>query len=73
MTNSVPGFPCPDCSTPIVVTMEQLVSSAPIECRCGLRLRVDQERSRQVLGELKELQGEIARAQRAMDDALRLR
>jgi hypothetical protein len=51
----VSGFPCPDCGERIVATMEQILSGAPIACRCGLLLRVDQVRSEETLADLREL------------------
>jgi len=52
---NVPGMPCPDCGTRIVVTMEQILSGHRIICGCGLVLTVDAERSHETIRDLLEL------------------
>jgi hypothetical protein len=53
---SVPGMPCPDCGTPIVLTLQQLLSRSTITCKCGLKISVDEQRSRETLRDLRALQ-----------------
>jgi len=57
---NVPGVPCPDCGTRIIVTMEQILSGNKIMCRCGLALSVDTERSKETLHDLRELRRRLA-------------
>ena len=57
----VPGMPCPNCGERIVVTMGQLLAGREIACKCGLILRVDEQRSAQTLQDLRELQLRVAR------------
>lgn len=52
----VPGLPCPQCGRRIVVRMETLLALQPIACDCGLVLRVDTQRSKETLDDLRELQ-----------------
>ena len=52
----VPGLPCPQCGQRIVMRMETLLALRPIVCGCGLALRVDAQRSKDTLDELRELQ-----------------
>jgi hypothetical protein len=56
----VPGLPCPQCGQRLVVSMEALMSLQPVVCVCGLTLRVDVERSRETLHDLRELQRRLA-------------
>jgi len=62
--SNTPGIPCPDCSRPIVVTMEQILSGNAIDCSCGVKLRVDPQRSQEVLRDLRKLQEQLARRER---------
>jgi DNA-directed RNA polymerase subunit RPC12/RpoP len=55
-TTQTPGMPCPECGRPILATLDKLLSREPIVCPCGLRLRVDEQRSQDVLEDLRELQ-----------------
>lgn len=49
----VPGLPCPECNTPIVVDPMLLLSAAPISCAaCGLELTLNVEKSAATLNAL---------------------
>ena len=56
----VPGMPCPECGTRLVVTMEQLLGSGQVVCTCGLVLRVDAEQSEETLRDLRALEERLA-------------
>jgi transcription elongation factor Elf1 len=61
------GFPCPECSMPIVTSIENLLSGAPVVCgRCALELHVDRERSAASLELVENLRRAMERAGRAM-------
>jgi hypothetical protein len=55
----VPGLPCPGCGRRIVFTMERLLAGAGLACACGLVLRVDAERSKETLDDLRQLDSRL--------------
>lgn len=60
------GLPCPQCSFLIPVTMDMLLKAAfqPIRCpNCGLQLRVDAEKSKESLDDLRKLREGIRAAE----------
>jgi hypothetical protein len=64
MNPSVPGVPCPDCGRAIIATLDQLVSGRSIDCSCGLKMRVDEERSREVIAGLRKLKSQLGETPR---------
>jgi hypothetical protein len=64
MTSSPPGVPCPDCGRAIIATLDQLVSGRSIDCTCGLKMRVDEERSGNVMSELRKLKSQLGETER---------
>lgn len=55
----VPGVPCPACGHMIVATVQQILSLAVVCPSCKLVLKVDTERSRDMLDELRLLNAQL--------------
>lgn len=64
-----PGFPCPECSTPIVVEAVTLLAAGAIQCtRCGLELTIQREASAPALDALSEYMTEFEKIQSNLPD-----
>lgn len=65
----VPGMPCPDCNTPIVIDPMTLLAAVPIECpACGLELHVNTEKSADTLKALSNYMNEFENLQTDYQD-----
>ncbi len=54
--NNKPGLNCPECSFKITISIEQLVSGSSIICpSCGLKLDVDDQKSKPAIEAVKKL------------------
>lgn len=52
-----PGFPCPRCSTPIIVGIPALLAGGGVSCsQCGLELNMTWQRDARALRALENLQ-----------------
>lgn len=61
------GITCPECGARFGITIPQLLSGDAICCTaCGLRLTVDQEKSREALELVRQLQKGVTPAQDLM-------
>ncbi len=60
----VPGLDCPQCGFRIQVSIPMLLSGEPIICpSCGLKLSVDQEKSRTCLYELRKVNDAVQKVE----------
>ncbi len=65
-----PGFPCPRCSTPIVLGIPTLLAQSGVSCsQCGLELKMNWQRDARALRALENLQT----AARQVEQARRFR
>lgn len=65
-----PGVKCPECSTRLVVSIQNLVNLEPIQCpNCGLELTIDVEKSQSALESLKKLQSGLDEASRVKENS----
>lgn len=63
--NRVPGLECPQCGFRIQVTIETLLKNLAVCCsRCGLKLSVDQEKSKPAIDALEDLHKSIEKVER---------
>lgn len=61
-----PGLKCPECSTKMVVSIQNLVNLDPLICPgCGLELTIDVENSQSALDSLRKLQSGLQEAAQA--------
>lgn len=60
-----PGFPCPECSAHIRISMDMLFADMPIICDgCGLELNLEEGKSRKGLKSIGELEKGLRSAER---------
>lgn len=70
-TLNVPGMPCPECETRIVIDPRVLLSAAPIACPgCGLRFEVDTEESAEALSALQRYMDRFEELEERISDVL---
>ena len=61
-----PGVNCPECGFNIQVTISILLNNSAIFCsNCGLKLTIDRQESNKSLDQLRKLNAEIKKAERA--------
>ena len=61
-----PGFPCPRCTTPIIVGIPQLLGGGGVACsQCGLKLEMTWQRDGRALRALENLQAAAAKVEQA--------
>lgn len=61
-----PGFPCPRCSTPIVLGIPALLAGSGVACsQCGLELKMTWQRDARALRALENLQAAAAKVEQA--------
>ena len=64
-----PGLDCPQCGFRIQIGIVQLLSHDPVYCSsCGLKLTIDQEKSKGCLDELRKVSEAIRKAEKATGD-----
>lgn len=67
-SSTVPGMPCPNCETSIVIDPMVLLSGTPITCAaCGLELHVNMEKSAETLSALSAYLKEFESAEQHLD------
>lgn len=69
-----PGFPCPNCATPISVTLEALLSQASFKCPnpgCATVLRLDKRQSGDALDAAAKLKAGLDKADQMKPDGAR--
>jgi len=58
------GMPCPQCTHPILLSIEKLLAATPVFCsECGLKLELNLAQSRQALGVLQRLNTTLKQAE----------
>jgi DNA-directed RNA polymerase subunit RPC12/RpoP len=63
-----PGIKCPECGFHIQVTIAMLLNNLAVFCsNCGLKLTVDQQESNKSLDQLRKLNTEVKKAERAKE------
>ncbi len=66
-----PGFPCPSCKTRLVIDVMALVAGKDVVCgTCGLELKLDQERSVDALGAMRNHLDTLDAVEQALSDEL---
>lgn len=61
-----PGFPCPRCSTPIIVGIPALLGGGGVSCsQCGLELNMTWQRDARALRALENLQTAALKVEQA--------
>jgi hypothetical protein len=56
------NMPCPECNSPIPMSMDRLLSGQPIKClnpACGLELKIDTQKSQKALEQVSKLKKEV--------------
>ncbi|TDQ17516.1 hypothetical protein DFQ04_2170 [Algoriphagus boseongensis] len=65
-----PGLNCPECSTRLVVSIQNLVNLDPVMCpNCGLELMIDVEKSQSAIDSLRKLQSGLDEASRVKENS----
>jgi hypothetical protein len=71
--NQTAAMPCPECKSPLPMSIEILLSGQPIKClnpACGIELKVDYGQSSQAMKELEKLNQSLTDLQKAKNPKL---
>jgi len=61
-----PGLKCPECGFHIQVTIAMLLNNKAVFCNnCGLKLTIDYQESKEGLDQLRKLNAELKKAEKA--------
>ncbi len=64
MSQQVQTIPCPECQTPMPISVQHLLTGQAIAClhpQCGVVLKIDQQKSANALAKVEKLQEAVDR------------